>query len=146
MKRLQKQAYSYSELLLERLKQRYPNDYFQEHSTSVRKIGSAESEDEQINVNIEYYFTKEDVEYMTDMEISEEQWDDFGKYMPKAISRINDFDDMISEINYDGLADVKRQLPNEDVDSYELEYFKFTKISQDYSDVTFKLEARLIKY
>ena len=145
MKRL-KTAYSYSELLLERLKQKYPDDYFQIHYDSTTKVGSAESEDEEIDIHIEYYITKEDLEYMSEMEVSEEQWDEFAAYFSRVLDRVNDFESMESVINYDALEDVKRDLPNEDIDSYDLEYFKFTEISQDYSDVTFKLEARLVKY
>lgn len=145
MKRL-KVAYSYSELLLEKLKHRYPDDYFQIHYDGTTKVGSAESEDEEIHVKIEYYITKEDLEYMSDMEVNEEQWDEFAAYFSRAIERVNDFESMEQLINYDAMEDVKRDLPNEDLNRYNVEFFKFREISQDYSDITFKLEARLVTY
>lgn len=140
--RLKKLAYSYSQMLMD-----YLNNSGKEiliaNVNRTRKIGDSVSEDEQINVDIAYYLQKEDLEHVTNMEINEEQWEDFYSYL-KSVN-IPDFDAIQSKLSYDALDDIKRSLPGENLDSYELERFNFSIKDQDYSDINFKLEARFTK-
>lgn len=142
MKRLKKMSYSYSQGLMDYII-KSGKEILTIHYNRTNKIGDIESQDEEINVNIGYYIKKEDLEYVTQMEVNEEQWENFYSFL-KSIS-IVDFDDFKLKLNYDLMEDISRSLPNEDLKTYEIETFKFKITTQDYSDINFILESKLTK-
>lgn len=142
MKRLKKMSYSYSQGLMDYII-KSGKEILTVNYNRTNKIGDIESQDEEINVNIGYYIKKEDLEYVTQMEVNEEQWENFYSFL-KSIS-IVDFDDCKLKLNYDLMDDISRSLPNEDLKTYEFETFKFKITTQDYSDINFILESKLTK-
>jgi hypothetical protein len=142
MKRLKKVAYSQAQFLLDTALSS-GKEMLTIYADTIEKRGETTSQDEVINVNIKYYIKKEDLEYITNQEITEEQWEDFYNYIKKI--NIPDFEDLKVKLGYDAIDDITRKLPNEDLSTYELEYFNFNYVKQDYSDIDLKLEARFTK-
>jgi hypothetical protein len=142
MKRLKKVAYSQAQFLLDTALSS-GKEMLTIYADTIEKRGETTSQDEVINVDIKYYIKKEDLEYITNREITDEQWEDFYNYIRKI--NIPDFEDLKVKLGYDAMDDITRKLPNEDLNTYELEYFNFNYVKQDYSDIDLKLEARFTK-